>query len=111
MTPARESLIRVVFENRIDRAVPSTVVLLQQFLGRRHRARDALFQRTQVARLVASVAIEPLPARETASRQAERLLREAEHIATADFRAKAEPRHVLAQFLPLLRAPVLHDLP
>src|SRR6185437_11261923 len=55
------SLIRVFLEQRLHRLAPVVEILLQQFLRRRDAARDRLFQRPQIARLVAAVAVEPRP--------------------------------------------------
>src|SRR6185312_4393011 len=103
--------IRIFREQRIDRAVPLVEILLEQLLGRRDAARDALFQRPQVTRFVAAVAVEALALLQAAPREAQRLLRQSEHVDLADLGAEAALRHFVAQLLPLLRGPVLDDLP
>src|SRR5262249_12095589 len=98
-------------ENRIDRATPLAVELLQQFLGRRDAARDRFLERAQIARLVATIAVEQLAARKPARSEMQCFLRERKQIDVADLRLEAEFRNIVAQLLPLLRGPVLHQIP
>ena len=111
MTEQRRLLIRVFGEHRRDAAAPGAVKFLQQLLGRCDAAGDELLQRTQITRLVVAVGIEPGAARQSLARQPQRNGREIEHALAADLRLEAEPRHVVAQLLPFVRGPVLHDLP
>ena len=104
--PRRATIQQAYLENRIHRAAPRPVEFLQQFLGRRDAARDDLFERPQIARLVAAVAIEPLaraPAR--CAQASARLLRQiVSTLRLPICGLEAEPRHVIAQLLPLVRA-------
>ena len=96
-------LIRSTRRKSVDRAcLHDAVEFLQQFLRRRDAARDALFERAQIARLVAAVAVEMLAARQAARGEPQRLLRQRQHVAVADFGPEAAHRHVVAQFLALL---------
>ena len=54
-----EPLSHMQPDHRIDRAAPFAMEALEQFLTRRDSARDRLFQRPQVARLVTAIAVEP----------------------------------------------------
>src|SRR5450759_624495 len=103
--------IHILLENRLDRAIPRAVEFLQQFLRRRDAAGDRFLERAQIARLVAAVAVEILAAGEPMCGEPQRLLRQREHVAAADFRLEAEFGHVVAQLLPLLRAPILDHVP
>ena len=87
------------------------MIILQQHLRRRRPARDDLLQRLQIARLVAVIAVAEIAPLQPRLAQREALLREIEHHAPADLRRKPGARHVIAQLLPLLRAPVLHQIP
>src|SRR3974377_2287692 len=79
--------IRVLVKNRLDRAGRQAVVLLQKFLGRGEPARDAFFERAQIARLVAAVAVELLPAGEPARGQGEGGPRTRQPVLSARLRA------------------------
>src|SRR5450830_1546748 len=61
--------------------------------------------------LVAAVTVEVLAARKPARGEPLRLLRQREHVAAANFRVKAERRHIAAQLLPLLHAPIFDHVP
>src|ERR1035437_4372642 len=110
-TPLRKYSVGIFLESRLDRAVPVAMEFLEQFLRRRDAARNALFERAQIARLVAAVAVEIFAARQPARGKAQRLLRQREHIAAADLGGKAEPGHVVAQLLPFLGAPAFDHIP
>src|SRR5665811_2096817 len=110
-TPLRKYSVGIFLENRLDRAVPVAMEFLQQFLRRRDAARNALLQRAQLARLVAAVAVEIFAARQPARGKAQRLLRQREHIAAADFGLESELGHVVAQLLPFSRTPTLDQIP
>src|SRR5665811_356398 len=110
-TPLRKYSVGILIKNRLDRAVPVAVEFLEQFLRRRDAARDRFLERTQIARLVAAVAVEIFAARQPARGKAQRLLRQREHIAAADLGGKAEPGHVVAQLLPFLGAPAFDHVP
>src|SRR5665213_2945438 len=97
-------LVRILLENRLDGATPFAVEFLQQFLGRRDAAGDRFFQRPQIARFVAAIAVQLFAARQALRAETQRLLRQRQHIAVADFRLEAELGHVVAQFLSLRRA-------
>src|SRR5215203_5893527 len=95
----RPTLIRILVENRLDRALPLPAILFEQLFGRRDAARHDLLQRPQVTRLVAAVAVEPLAADQSLLGETQQLQGDVEQRLMADRRAKAEPRHVIAQFL------------
>src|SRR5262249_24451518 len=84
---------------------------VEQLLGRGPSARHDIAERLEMARLVAAVAVEALAPLETVLRDREALLRDIEQRATEDGRLKSAPGHVVAQFLALLRAPVLDEIP
>src|SRR6476469_7100073 len=97
--------VRVFLEDRIDRAAPFAMEALKQFLGRRDAARNRFFERTQVARLVAAVAVESPAPSQPLRAQPHQFIRQREHIAIADLRLEAELRHVVAQPLSFLGGP------
>src|SRR5262249_16826191 len=106
-----DTLQRVLVVDRRDRAAPGPMEFRQQLLGRGAAARDELVERIEMARLVAALRIEAAAALEPLVGDREGLRRQIEQTAPADRRAKPQPRHVVAQLLPLLGGPVLDDVP
>src|SRR5262245_37244373 len=83
-------LIRVFFKDRLDRIVPFAEVFFEQFFSRRDATRDRFFERTQIARLIAAVAIKSFAAPEPARTKPQRLLRQREYISVANLGLEAE---------------------
>src|SRR5713101_774876 len=103
---------RLLFlERRLDRAVPGTVIILQQLLGRGDAALDEGSDRLEIAGLIAALGIAPGAALEPGTRKRETFPREIERGPAADRRPEAEPRHVLAQLLALFGRPALDPVP
>src|SRR6185436_8539523 len=105
------TLVSVFRVDRIDAATPWPVEFFEQLFGRRDAARDEILDRPQVPALVVAPVVDVAAARQPALGHPQRILREAQHIAIADLGLEPEPRHVVAQLLPLLCAPVLHQVP
>src|SRR5579883_221903 len=87
------------------------MIFLQEFLGRRDPTRNELLQRPQVACLVVAITVEPLSALQTPLGERERRLRKLANAATPDGRLESELRHLVAQPLAFLRAPVFDQIP
>src|SRR5665213_910879 len=106
-----KKLIRIFIVYRIDRTAPLAMEAFEQFFRRRDAARNRFFERAQIARLVAAVTVEKFAPRQSTRGKAQGLLRQRQHVAAADLGGKAEPRHIIAQFLALVRAPTFYHVP
>ena len=89
---------------------PLAVEFLQQFFGRRDAAGDRFFQRPQIARLIAAIAVD-LCAVSVRGSKAQCSQCQSEHIAIANFRLESQARHVVSKFLPLFYRPRLDHVP
>src|SRR3954451_17190887 len=93
--------VGVFLENRIDRTAPRAGILRQQLLRRRGAARDTLLQRFEIARLVASIAVEKPAPLQAGLGQSETLLGKLAHRSSTDRRLQRLRRHIVTQLLPL----------
>src|SRR3954447_25017067 len=93
------------------RALPGTVELFKHLLGRRPAGIDDAVERLQMPRLVAAERVDAAATPQPGMCQDEAFLGDFEEIAVPDPRLEAEARHVVAQGLALMRAPMLHHIP
>src|ERR1700694_191259 len=98
-------------DRRLAGAVPGTVIFFEQFIGGGDAALDEGLDRLEIAGLVAALGIAPGAALKPGARERETFPREIERGSAADRRLEAEPRHIVAQVLPLLGRPGLDQVP
>src|SRR5215469_6157063 len=85
-------------EQRFDRTLPRTVELFQKLFGRRDSAVNEIFERRQIAPLVAALLIVAAAAAQPVAAQLQTFFGDLEHAAAADHRLKAAARYIIAQF-------------
>src|SRR5438876_3806048 len=108
---ALAGLERVFLIGGFHRALPGAVKLLQHLLGRAVSAIDNAVQRLEMTGLVAAGVIDVAAAPQAGTRQRQAFLGDFEQIAVSDPGLEAEPRHVVAQRLALVRTPGFDHIP
>src|SRR5205085_10742842 len=110
--PAQCADLECVFViGRFYRTMPGAMEFFQHLLRRRAAGIENAVQRIEMAGFVTAEMVDMAAPAQACMRQHQAFPCDLEQIAMADFGLEAEPPHVIAERLPLLRGPAVRDFP